>query len=79
MLYGLHEEAQLSFLHSWIESHLQHGSRILNILVLFAKFGKSYKDPGFGLGERNNLLDMVYRHVYASSSGGGTGGGAMFW
>ena len=48
-------------------------------LVLFAEFGKSDKDSGFVLGERNNLLDMVYRHVYASASRGGGRGGAMFW
>ena len=47
--------------------------------VLFPEFGKSYKDPRFGLGERNKLLDMVYRHVYASASKGGASGGAMFW
>ena len=58
---------------------MEDGSIILKKPVLFAEFGKSYKDPGFGLGERNNLLDMVYRHVYASSSRGEEGGGAMFW
>jgi len=78
-LAGSDEEAQLSFLQSWIESHLEDGRRILKKPVLFTEFGKSYRDPGFGTGERDNLLDMVYKHVYASARWGGAGGGAMFW
>jgi mannan endo-1,4-beta-mannosidase len=66
-------------LQSWIESHLEDGRRILKKPVLFTEFGKSYRDPGFGTGERDNLLDMVYKHVYASARWGGAGGGAMFW
>lgn len=34
--------------------------------VLFGEFVKSYKDPGFHTSERDNLLDVVYKHVYAS-------------
>lgn len=34
--------------------------------VLFAKYVKSYKDPGFHTSERDNLLDVIYKHVYAS-------------
>ena len=49
---------------------MEDGSIILKKPVLFAVFAKSYKDLGFGLGERNILLDMVYRHVYASSCRG---------
>jgi len=78
-LAGSDEEAQLSFLQSWIENHLEDGRRILKKPVLFTEFGKSYRDPGFGTGERDNLLDMVYKHVYASARWGGAGGGAMFW
>ena len=66
-------------MHSWIESHLEDGSRILKKPVLFAEFGKSYKDPGFGLVKRNNLLDMVYKSVYDSPSRGVAGGEGMFW
>ena len=66
-------------MHNWIESHLEDGSKILKKPILFAEFGKCYKDLVFGLGERNNLLYMVYRHVNASTSRGGVGGGAMFW
>ena len=43
--------------------------------VLFAEFGKSYKDPGFHTSERDNLLDVVYKHVYASPRWGGVSGG----
>lgn len=78
-LAGADEETQLSFLQSWIKNHLQDGSRILKKPVLFAEFGKSYKSPGFHMSERDNLLDMVYKHVYASAKWGGAGGGAMFW
>jgi len=78
-LAGSDEEAQLSFVQSWIENHLEDGSRKLKKPVLFVEFGKSSKDPGFGIGQRDELFDMVYEHVYASATRGGAGGGAMFW
>jgi mannan endo-1,4-beta-mannosidase len=78
-LAGSDEEAQLSFVQNWIESHLEDGSRILKKPVLFAEFGKYSKDPGFGMSQRYNLFDVVYKHIYASASSGGAGGGTMFW
>jgi len=78
-LAGSDEEAQLSFVQSWIENHLEDGSRILKKPVLFVEFGKSSKDPGFGIGQRDSLFDVVYKHIYDSASRGGAGGGAMFW
>ena len=31
------------------------------------------------MGDRDNLFDVVYKHVYASASRGEAGAGAMFW
>jgi len=78
-LAGSNEEAQLSFLHNWIATHLEDGSRILKKPVLFAEFGKSSRDPGFNNGQRENIFRVVYEHIYASARWGGAGGGAMFW
>lgn len=78
-LAGSNEEDQVSFVQNWIATHLEDGSKILKKPVLFAEFGKSSKDPGFSMGERDNLFDMVYKHVCASASRRGAGAGAMFW
>eukprot|EP00253_Pinus_taeda_P009720 PITA_09720 len=78
-LAGSDEEAQLSFLQNWIETHLEDASRVLKKPVLFSEFGKSSKDPGFVISQRDNLLDVVYKHIYDSAIKGGAGGGAMFW
>lgn len=78
-LAGSNEEDQVSFVQNWIATHLEDGSKILKKPVLFAEFGKSSKDPGFSMGERDNLFDMIYKHVCASASRRGAGAGAMFW
>lgn len=78
-LSGSDEEAQLSFVKSWIDSHLKYGKRILKKPVLLAEFGKSSKDPGFDISQRNELFVVIYKHVYASARRGGASGGAMFW
>lgn len=46
---------------------------------MFTKFGKSSKDSGFSIRQRDNLLDLVYKQIYVSSSRGGAGGRAIFW
>lgn len=78
-LVGSDEETQLSFLQNWIETHQEDASRILKKPVLFAEFGKSSKDPGFVISQRNNFLKVVYKQIYGSASRGGAGGGAMVW
>lgn len=78
-LAGSDDQTQISFVKSWIENHLEDGSTILKKPVLFVEFGKSSKDPGFGIDQRDNLFDMVYKQIYASASRGRAGGGAMFW
>ena len=63
-LAGSNEDAQVSFLQNWIATHLEYGSRILKKPVLFVEFWKSSKNSGFGMGERDNVFDLVYKHVY---------------
>lgn len=78
-LAGSNEDAQISFLHDWISTHLEDANKILKKPVLFAEFGKSSKDPGFYEGQRDNVFRVVYEHIYASARWGGAGGGALFW
>eukprot|EP00253_Pinus_taeda_P034063 PITA_34063 len=78
-LAGSDEEGQLSFMQTWLENHLEDGSSTLKKPVLLAEFGKSSKDPGFSMGDRDSLFDLIYKQIYASASGGGAGGGALFW
>jgi len=78
-LAGSNEDAQVSFLQNWIATHLEDGRRILKKPIFFVEFWKSSKNSGFGMGERDNVFDLVYKHVYVSASRGGAGAGAMFW
>eukprot|EP01018_Ginkgo_biloba_P008514 Gb_04261 [translate_table: standard] len=78
-LSGSDEQTQLSFLDSWIQTHLEDASRILKKPVLFAEFGKSSKDPGFQMYQRDNLLSTVYKNIYSSASTGGASGGGLVW
>lgn len=48
-------------------------------LFLFVEFWKSSKDSGFDIDHRDNLFDAGYKQIYASSSRGRAGRGAMFW
>lgn len=73
------DEAQLSFLSNWLESHIQDAQDILQKPLLFAEFGKSSRDPGYDTNKRDELLSIVYSAIYSSATGGGAAAGGLFW
>ncbi|GFZ10344.1 glycosyl hydrolase superfamily protein [Actinidia rufa] len=78
-LAGTSEESQLSFLSSWVNNHIQDAQNILQKPLLFAEFGKSLKDSGFNMNQRDKLFDTVYSAIYSSARGGGAAAGGLFW
>lgn len=78
-LAGSDENAQLSFLKKWIQIHLEDVERVLKKPVLFAEFGKSYKDPGYSTTQRDRFYNTVYNNIYSTVSSGKAGGGGLFW
>lgn len=73
------DDSQLSFLNEWVNNHIQDAQTILQKPVLFTEFGKSLKDPGFDINQRDQLFTTVYSAVYESARGGGAAAGGMFW
>lgn len=73
------DPAQLSFLNNWIDTHLQDAQNILRKPLLFAEFGKSWKDPGYSPYQRDNLFNTVYSKIYSSARSGGAAAGGIFW
>ncbi|XP_075517030.1 mannan endo-1,4-beta-mannosidase 7-like [Primulina tabacum] len=73
------DEAQLSFLSNWLESHIHDAHDILQKPLLFAEFGKSSRDPGYDTNKRDELLSVVYSAIYSSATGGGAAAGGLFW
>ncbi|KAK6131220.1 hypothetical protein DH2020_035034 [Rehmannia glutinosa] len=73
------DEAQLSFLNDWLNSHIQDAQTILQKPLLIAEFGKSSKDNGYDAYKRDELYDTVYSAIYSSARDGGVAAGAVFW
>nr|GMC47910.1 mannan endo-1,4-beta-mannosidase 7-like [Ipomoea batatas] len=78
-LIGQSDEAQLSFLKTWLRNHIQDSQNILQKPIFLAEFGKTTKDPGYNVGARNQLMSAVYSAIYASARGGGAAAGGFFW
>lgn len=78
-LAGSDENAQLSFLKKWIQIHLEDVETVLKKPVLFAEFGKSYKDTGYSTAQRDRFYNTVYNNIYSAVSSGKAGGGGLFW
>ncbi|KAK4429281.1 Mannan endo-1,4-beta-mannosidase 7 [Sesamum alatum] len=73
------DEAQLSFLNDWLNSHIQDAQTVLQKPLLFAEFGKSSKDAGYNTYKRDELFSTVYSVIYSSARGGGVAAGGLFW
>ncbi|KAL6995707.1 Mannan endo-1,4-beta-mannosidase 7 [Sarracenia purpurea var. burkii] len=78
-LAGTSDESQLSFLNSWITNHIQDAQSVLQKPLIFAEFGKSWKDPGFDTNQRDEMFNTVYSAIYSSARGGGAAAGGLFW
>lgn len=73
------DQAQLSFLNNWLDSHIQDAQYILRKPLLITEFGKSSKDLGFSYYQRDLLYNTVYYKIYSSAKRGGAAAGGLFW
>lgn len=79
-LSGRSEEEEMGFMERWMSNHWHDATVILKKPLVIGEFGKSSKDAGFSLKERETYMGNVYTDVYryAVSSGGGMGG-SLVW
>eukprot|EP00262_Sarcandra_glabra_P013276 TRINITY_DN363_c0_g3_i1.p1 TRINITY_DN363_c0_g3~~TRINITY_DN363_c0_g3_i1.p1 ORF type:complete len:476 (-),score=68.92 TRINITY_DN363_c0_g3_i1:135-1562(-) len=77
-LSGQSEEVQMGFMQRWMLSHWTDSRIILKKPLVFAEFGKSKKDSGFTMSERDSFLSEIYRNIY-NFARRGTMGGGLVW
>ncbi|WOL20627.1 mannan endo-1,4-beta-mannosidase 1 [Canna indica] len=70
---------QLVFLSKWIDIHLQDSKSIIGKPLLITEFGKSWRDSGFSIHQRDALFNTVYDKIYWSARTGGSAAGGFFW
>ncbi|WOL17025.1 mannan endo-1,4-beta-mannosidase 1 [Canna indica] len=73
------DQSQLAFLNNWLDSHIRDARDVLRKPLLIAEFGKSWKDPGFNINQRDTLYKTVYNKIYWSARTGGSAAGGLFW
>lgn len=73
------DRSQLAFLNKWLDVHIRDASSVLRKPLLITEFGKSQKDPGFSVDQKDALFRTVYSKVYWSARTGGAAAGGMFW
>ncbi|KAK4483914.1 hypothetical protein RD792_011123 [Penstemon davidsonii] len=79
-LSGKSENEQMGFMERWMSNHWSDARTILKKPLIIAEFGKSSKDPGFNLNERDLYMTNVYRDIYRfARTGGGTMSGSLIW
>ncbi|KAL0456280.1 UNVERIFIED_CONTAM: Mannan endo-1,4-beta-mannosidase 2 [Sesamum latifolium] len=79
-LSGKSDDEQMGFMERWMSNHLEDAKTILKKPLVIAEFGKSSKDPGFSLNERDVYMGNVYRDIYRfARRGGGTMSGSLVW
>ncbi|KAJ0785968.1 putative mannan endo-1,4-beta-mannosidase [Helianthus annuus] len=70
---------QLDFLQQWIHDHIEDAQNILKKPVLFTEFGKSWRQPGYNVSQKDQLYNVVYSSIYRSACTGGVAVGGLFW
>lgn len=79
-LSGKSENEQMGFMETWMTNHWQDARTILKKPLVIAEFGKSSKDPGFSLNDRELYMGTVYRDIYRyARTSGGTMSGSLVW
>lgn len=76
---GKSETEQMAFMERWMWSHWQDAKTVLKKPLVIAEFGKSSKDAGFSLGQREAYMGNVYRDIYRMARSGGTMSGSLVW
>ncbi|KAG1328339.1 putative mannan endo-1,4-beta-mannosidase 9 [Cocos nucifera] len=73
------EEAQLAFLKSWIQSHMDDSGAVIKKPLMITEFGRSSKTTGYTEGERNAFYWAVYNMMFESAREEGSCAGGLFW
>ncbi|KAL8225829.1 hypothetical protein R6Q57_018386 [Mikania cordata] len=76
---NLDNAAQLNFLRKWIYDHIVDAQEVVQKPLLFAEFGKSWKQPGYNVTQKDQLYDVVFSSVYKSAREHGVAFGGLFW
>ena len=63
----------------WMHSHSIDSNKILKKPLVLAEFGKSNKDSGHSLGERDQYLRKVYESMNTFEPTGGEIGSSLVW
>ena len=63
----------------WMHSHSIDSNKILKKPLVLGEFGKSNKDSGHSLGERDQYLRKVYKSMNKFERTGGGIGDSLVW
>ncbi|KAL8482370.1 hypothetical protein ACS0TY_028513 [Phlomoides rotata] len=69
----------MGFMERWMSNHWEDARSVLKKPLVMAEFGKSSKDAGFNLNERELFMGNVYRDIYRFARSGGTMSGSLVW
>ncbi|WCJ22572.1 Mannan endo-1 4-beta-mannosidase 4 [Euphorbia peplus] len=73
------EEEQSAFVDKWIQVHVEDSNTVLKKPLVIGEFGKSFKEPGYSLENRNKYFQKIYDAIYTSVRNGGPFCGGLFW
>ncbi|PIA44356.1 hypothetical protein AQUCO_01700156v1 [Aquilegia coerulea] len=76
---GSSEEAQMTFVDRWVQSHIQDSNSVLRKPIVIAEFGKSSRSSGYTVEKRDAYFGMLYNAIYTSAKNGGACNGGIFW
>ncbi|XP_010246810.1 PREDICTED: mannan endo-1,4-beta-mannosidase 4-like [Nelumbo nucifera] len=71
--------AQLNFLQTWLQVHIQDSNSSLGKPLIVAEFGKSSRTSGYNSSQRDTYFDTLYSNIYDSAQSGGPCTGGLFW
>lgn len=71
--------ADIPFVKSWMQAHIEDAENTLNMPVVFGEFGVSAKDRGYNSSYRDTFISAVYDTLINSTKKGGSGGGSLLW
>ncbi|OAY62609.1 Mannan endo-1,4-beta-mannosidase 1 [Ananas comosus] len=72
-------EEQLRYLRDWTQAHVEDSAALVKKPLLFTEFGKSLRDSGSGVPQRDALLEAAFDSIYGSAQNGGPLAGGLFW
>ena len=58
-LSGQNEHDQMTFMHRWMTSHWTDSRMILKKPLILSEFGKSNKDAGYSVNDRDSFLNTA--------------------